>query len=125
MQDAHLNAVIITVNLMSVVGEVPQAFIVHRENPRHSCLKKPLSLKEKLCVQGLQLSFVGLFYFQMGTAKARMGSAVWSSNVVWLKVQQLHSARQACHPPIWVVLAFLPIILAFKDSHTQETTTEH
>ena len=54
LEDAHLNTVIVTVNLMSIVGEVPQAFIVHRENPRHPRTTKPsLSLKEKLCVQRL------------------------------------------------------------------------
>ena len=35
LEDTHLNAVIVTVNLMSIMGEVPQAFIIHRENPRH------------------------------------------------------------------------------------------
>ena len=83
MQDAHLNAVIITVNLMSVVGEVPQAFIVHRENPRHSCPSKNLSLlKKNSACKGCNYHLLACFIFRWGRRRrgwvAQFGAAMWS-----------------------------------------------
>ena len=104
----HLNAVIVTVDLMAIVGKVPQAFIVHRENPRHSqnehLFPVPSLLKNPLAKNSYLHPPVCFIFRWRQLRKVRMGRAVWGSNVVGLKVQQLHSARQPRCPRTQVVV---------------------
>ena len=102
---------------MAIVGKVPQAFIVHRENPRHSqnehLFPVPSLLKNPLAKNSyLHLPVCFIFRWRQ-LRKARMGRAVWGSNVVGLKVQQLHSARQPRCPRTQVVVLHSHC-LAFK-----------
>ena len=61
----HLNAVIVTVDLMAIVGKVPQAFIVHRENPRHPPRHKNLSLlKINSACKGFNNHLLACFIFR-------------------------------------------------------------
>ena len=64
LEDAHLNAVIITVNLMSIVGEVPEAFIVHRENPRHPCHQNLSLLKNNSACNVCNNHLLACFIFR-------------------------------------------------------------
>ena len=82
LDEAHLDAVIITVNLMPVVSEVPQAFIVHRENPRHPQHKNLSLLKKNSACKGWNDHLVACFIFRWRRRRrgwvAQFGAAMWS-----------------------------------------------
>ena len=85
LEDTHLNAVIVTVNLMSIMGEVPQAFIIHRENPRHprstkTSLPSPFSLRKKSACNSCNNNLVACFIFRWRRRGwvAQFGAAMWS-----------------------------------------------
>ena len=67
---------------MSIVGEVPQAFIVHRENPRHPQHKNLSLLKKNSACKGWNDHLVACFIFRWRRRRrgwvAQFGAAMWS-----------------------------------------------